>query len=249
MRSPRSSPARPKLLYTVPTFQNPTGRTLPLRAPRGALAAAAERAGLWIVEDDPYGELRYGGEPIAGARVAARRGRARRSRSRRCRRWPPRGCGSAGCARRARCCAPLTIAKQAADLHSSTIDQAAAARWLASATSRRTSPACARAYGARRDALVGGLADALPPGSTPQPARRRHVRVGAAARRLGRRRAAAPRARARRGVRPGAPFFAGPPDRATLRLSFTTHRPTRSPRVWHACGRRGRMTQLPHLDP
>ena len=65
---------RPKLLYTVPTFHNPTGRTLPLER-RAALAQAAARLGLWIVEDDPYGELRYRGEPIAPvASLAGARG-------------------------------------------------------------------------------------------------------------------------------------------------------------------------------
>src|ERR1700729_2211478 len=54
---------RPKLLYTVPTFHNPTGRTLPL-ARRRALAAAVNRTGLWMIEDDPYGELRYDGEAL-----------------------------------------------------------------------------------------------------------------------------------------------------------------------------------------
>ncbi|WP_217131456.1 aminotransferase class I/II-fold pyridoxal phosphate-dependent enzyme, partial [Streptomyces sp. AC558_RSS880] len=54
---------RPKLLYTVPTFQNPTGRTLPA-ARRAAVAEVAARRGLWIVEDDPYGELRYEGERV-----------------------------------------------------------------------------------------------------------------------------------------------------------------------------------------
>ena len=54
---------RPKLLYTVPTFHNPTGRTLPL-ARRRALGAVAKRSGLWLVEDDPYGELRYRGEAL-----------------------------------------------------------------------------------------------------------------------------------------------------------------------------------------
>ncbi len=54
---------RPKLLYTIPTFQNPTGRTLGLER-RRALAALAERSGLWLVEDDPYGELRYRGEAL-----------------------------------------------------------------------------------------------------------------------------------------------------------------------------------------
>ena len=55
---------RAQLLYTVPTLQNPAGRTLPHGAARGARDAAG-RAGLWIVEDDPYRELR----------IAARRSR------------------------------------------------------------------------------------------------------------------------------------------------------------------------------
>jgi DNA-binding transcriptional MocR family regulator len=43
-------------LYVIPTLQNPTTRTMP--APRrAALARAAEDAGLWIVEDDPYSRL------------------------------------------------------------------------------------------------------------------------------------------------------------------------------------------------
>uniref|UniRef100_UPI00117FFD83 aminotransferase-like domain-containing protein n=1 Tax=Streptomyces viridochromogenes TaxID=1938 RepID=UPI00117FFD83 len=54
---------RPKLFYTVPTFQNPTGRTLPADR-RAAVAHVAARRGLWIVEDDPYGELRYEGERV-----------------------------------------------------------------------------------------------------------------------------------------------------------------------------------------
>src|SRR5829696_486292 len=52
-----------RLLYTIPTFQNPTGRTLPLER-REALVAAARRLRFWLLEDDPYGELRYSGSPL-----------------------------------------------------------------------------------------------------------------------------------------------------------------------------------------
>jgi 2-aminoadipate transaminase len=55
---------RPKFLYTVPTFQNPTGVTLTLERRHGLLDLA-ERYNLVIVEDDPYGELRYSGEPVS----------------------------------------------------------------------------------------------------------------------------------------------------------------------------------------
>ncbi|WP_438392124.1 PLP-dependent aminotransferase family protein [Caballeronia sp. DA-9] len=55
--------ARPKLLYTVPTFANPTGATL-TTARREALARLAMRFRFVLVEDDPYGELRFSGEPV-----------------------------------------------------------------------------------------------------------------------------------------------------------------------------------------
>jgi DNA-binding transcriptional MocR family regulator len=53
---------RPKLFYILPTFQNPTGRTLSL-AERKALLELAARYRLVIVEDDPYGSLHYDQQP------------------------------------------------------------------------------------------------------------------------------------------------------------------------------------------
>ncbi|WP_233234509.1 PLP-dependent aminotransferase family protein [Bordetella sp. LUAb4] len=50
-----------RFLYALPNFQNPTGRTLS-RQRRQALIARAAALGLPVVEDDPYGELRYAGE-------------------------------------------------------------------------------------------------------------------------------------------------------------------------------------------
>ncbi len=54
----------PKFLYTVATFQNPTGVTLSAER-RVALLDLAERHHLPIIEDDPYGELRYSGEAVS----------------------------------------------------------------------------------------------------------------------------------------------------------------------------------------
>ncbi|OZI72162.1 PLP-dependent aminotransferase family protein [Bordetella genomosp. 12] len=54
-----------RFLYALPNFQNPTGRTLN-RARREALVARAAEMGLPIIEDDPYGDLRYAGEPQPG---------------------------------------------------------------------------------------------------------------------------------------------------------------------------------------
>ena len=47
-----------KLMYLIPTFQNPTGQTWSLSR-RKAVLSIAERYGLSILEDNPYGELRY----------------------------------------------------------------------------------------------------------------------------------------------------------------------------------------------
>ncbi len=212
-----------RLLYTIPTFHNPTGRTLPLER-RRALAAVAERHGLWLIEDDPYGELRYRGEPLPSlatlpgaddrtlalstlSKVAAPGLRIGWVRT------PP-------ALRRA-----LVIAKQAADLHSSTVDQAAAARWLATVDLDAHLELLRGEYGRRRDALLDGLAGALPPGST-------HNRPDGGMFVWAR----LPDgwdsdALLRRALEhdvafvPGYPFFAGEPDRAALRFSFTTHAP------------------------
>jgi 2-aminoadipate transaminase len=54
---------RLRCLVVIPNFQNPTGLTLPLAA-RQELLEAAEAAGVPVVENDAYGELRYWGEPL-----------------------------------------------------------------------------------------------------------------------------------------------------------------------------------------
>jgi len=50
-------------LYTIPTFQNPSGRTLSVER-RHRLAELARERGLLVLEDDPYGLVRYDGEPV-----------------------------------------------------------------------------------------------------------------------------------------------------------------------------------------
>lgn len=53
---------RPKMLYTIPTYQNPTGKVMSLEDRRELLRLAA-RYRLAIVEDDPYGQLCYDRQP------------------------------------------------------------------------------------------------------------------------------------------------------------------------------------------
>ena len=53
----------PKFVYVIPTFQNPTGKTLPADR-RKRLAELGSEYDVIILEDDPYQELRYSGEPL-----------------------------------------------------------------------------------------------------------------------------------------------------------------------------------------
>lgn len=53
----------PRMLYTIPTFQNPTGVTMPLER-RRRIAELAEKYDFLVAEDDPYRSLRYTGTPL-----------------------------------------------------------------------------------------------------------------------------------------------------------------------------------------
>ncbi|RII22111.1 2-aminoadipate transaminase [Streptomyces sp. YIM 130001] len=211
---------RPKLLYTVPTFQNPTGRTMPVGR-RAAIADVAVRRGLWIVEDDPYGELRFEGERVPW--IAEQEGAAERTVL----------LGSfskvmapglrLGWLRAPeallRACA---VAKQAADLHTPTVNQLAAVRYLADRDLDAHVARVAGAYGERRDVLLDGLPAVLPEGARwVRPAGGMFVWVrlpsgfdaGALLARAVENEVA---------YVPGAPFFAGAPEVGTMRLCFVT---------------------------
>ncbi|NNN38161.1 PLP-dependent aminotransferase family protein, partial [Streptomyces sp. S3(2020)] len=119
---------RPKLFYTVPTFQNPNGRTMSAER-RAGVAEVAGRCGVWIVEDDPYGELRFEGERlpwIASYPGAEDRTVLLGSFSKVMAPGLRLGWLRAPSAVRRAC----VVAKQAADLHTPTVNQLAAARYL-----------------------------------------------------------------------------------------------------------------------
>ncbi len=58
----------PKFIYVLPNFQNPTGTTMPLER-RMKLIELADRYGVPIIEDDPYGQLRYEGDDIPSVEI------------------------------------------------------------------------------------------------------------------------------------------------------------------------------------
>src|SRR5262249_42706607 len=116
--------------------------------------------------------------------------------------------------------ARLVVVKQAADLHTSTVDQAAAAHWLHRADLDAPLARPRAASAERHDALLAGLPAALPPGAShndPDGGMFCWARLpdgvdsGALLQRALDRDVA---------YVPGAAFFAGEPDRATLRLSY-----------------------------
>ncbi|MFF1308945.1 PLP-dependent aminotransferase family protein [Streptomyces sp. NPDC058307] len=214
---------RPKLLYAVPTFQNPTGRTMSAGR-RAAVASVAARCGLWIVEDDPYGELRFEGERVpwiaAHEEVSDRvvlLGSFSKVMAPGLRLGWLRAPGELR-----RACA---VAKQAADLHTPTVNQLAAARYLADRDLDAHVRRVARVYGERRDAMLAGLADALPEGSVwtrPEGGMFLWARLPSSYDTT----ALLPQVVARDvAYVPGAPFYAGEPDRSTLRLCFVTQTP------------------------
>ncbi|MBK0420588.1 PLP-dependent aminotransferase family protein [Leucobacter sp. CSA2] len=57
-----------KLLYTIPNFTNPSGRTLTAER-RASVAEICRAAGITVVEDDPYGLVRFDGEPVPAIRA------------------------------------------------------------------------------------------------------------------------------------------------------------------------------------
>src|SRR6266446_1143980 len=63
LASQRSGKAPIKFIYALPNFQNPTGRSMSLER-RHRLVELASHFGVPIVEDDPYGELRYEGQRL-----------------------------------------------------------------------------------------------------------------------------------------------------------------------------------------
>ncbi|WP_369186168.1 PLP-dependent aminotransferase family protein [Streptomyces sp. R08] len=214
---------RPKLFYTVPTFQNPTGRTLPADR-RAAVAEVAARRGLWIVEDDPYGELRFEGARLPW--IAAQAGAADRT--------VLLGSFSKVMAPGLRLGwlrAPTdllracVVAKQAADLHTPTVNQLAAARYLADNDLDAHVARVAAVYRDRRDAMLAGLPDSLPEGSSwerPEGGMFLWARLPES---YDTTELLARVVRQDVAYVPGAPFYAGEPDRSTMRLCFVTQTP------------------------
>ena len=153
---------RPRFLVVTSNFQNPTGATLPAAA-RSVLLDAARAAGVPVIENDAYGELRYFGAPLPSLKQLDESGGAVLLRSFSKVSFPGLRVGWA--------VGPkplidrLRLAKEAADLHT---DQLSQAVLLEFAESGRLEAHRARVLGAgaeRLAATLDALSDSLPTGA------------------------------------------------------------------------------------
>lgn len=208
-----------RFLYALPNFQNPTGRTMD-EARRVALSARAAACGVPILEDNPYGELWFDAPPPAP--LTARN---------------PEGCIYMGSfskvlapgLRLGFVVAPpelhrrLTMAKQAADLHSPSFNQRVVAEVMKDGFLDRHVPTIRALYKRQRDAMLAALQREMGglgvEWNTPVGGMFLWLRLPAGMDAT----ALLPRA-VEKGVAfvPGLPFYAGAGDARALRLSFVT---------------------------
>jgi len=158
-----------RLIYLVPDFANPTGRTMTLEEREAALDLA-RRTGAILVEDAAYTDLRYEGEriPAIAALDIAASGSVEAAHTLYCGTFSKTlspglrvgwVCGPAALIRR------LTLIKQAADLHTATINQQVLYRIAEDGFDLAVDRARA-AYAARRDAMLAALRKHAPSGVT-----------------------------------------------------------------------------------
>ena len=217
---PRLAPGC-RYFYVLPNFQNPTGRLIP-EARRVELIAAAQRARLPLLEDNPYGDLWYDAPPPAP--LAAR--------------WPEgviyMGSFSKILAPGLRLgyvvaprelCPKLLQAKQAADLHTPSFNQRLVYEVIRDGFLDQHTPTIRARYRLQRDAMQAALLAQMPEGtqwSAPQGGMFFWLRLPEGVDAL----ALLPLA-VREGIAfvPGSAFYAHAADPRTLRLSFVTLSP------------------------
>jgi 2-aminoadipate transaminase len=153
----------PAFLYTVPTFQNPSGGTMALERRRELLACSRDR-GLPLVEDDPYSELRYDGSPVPALRAlpggedVLHLGTFSKIIS------PGLRLGWVVAPRPVR--ERLVLAKQGVDLHASEVVQRAVVRFCRDHDLDAHVRTLCGAYRQRRDAMLAALDELMPAGAT-----------------------------------------------------------------------------------
>ncbi len=153
---------RAKFLYTVPAYQNPAGVTLTSQR-RDEILAVCERAGLLVVEDDPYGLLGFDSDPIPALRARSRDGVIYVSTFSKT--FAPGlrvGWILAPHAVREK----LVIASEAQILCPSAFAQAAVSAYLETMPWKEQLKTFRETYRERRDVALGALSEMMPEGTT-----------------------------------------------------------------------------------
>jgi 2-aminoadipate transaminase len=219
---------KPKFVYLIPTFGNPSGAMLSLERRKKVLELAVKYQTL-IVEDDPYGDLYFNEAPppsilslskdVPGSReLIAHCGSMSKVLS--------PGLRVGWMIGPAELLAKATMCKQFSDAHTSTFAQATAAQYLKAGRMPATLARVRKVYGERAVAMGAALKRELGDAvefSQPQGGLFFWARLTGAG---GKTKDAGEFAKKaiEQGVAfvPGAPFYAGNPDMATFRLSFAT---------------------------
>jgi len=147
-----------KFIYLVPTFQNPTGRTIPLER-RREIAVIITRYNALLVEDDPYGSLRYRGRDIPPIKTLAPENVVYISTLSKV--FAP-GLRIGFCHAPAQIRKWLVIVKQGIDLHTSTFNQALAAEYIAGGFLEKHLSKIIDLYRPRQEAMLSALDDYFP---------------------------------------------------------------------------------------
>lgn len=151
----------PKLIYTIPNFQNPTGVTMSAER-RIALYEIAARHGVLVIEDDPYGKLRYAGVDIPPIKSLDQEGIVLYVSTVSKTVTPGLRVGWIVAAEPA--LRKLVVAKQATDLHTSNLDQRIVDRYLADFDNAAHVQRIRDAYSARYTVMNDCLSQSMPEG-------------------------------------------------------------------------------------
>lgn len=142
-----------KLVYLVPTFQNPTGRTITL-ARRRAIAEIIQRRSALLIEDDPYSPLRYCGEHLPPIKTLVPDNVVYISTLSKV--FAP-GLRLGFCVAPALISRWMVLAKQGVDLHTSTFNQALAAEYIAGGYLDKHLPTIVALYRPKQAAMLNAL--------------------------------------------------------------------------------------------
>lgn len=153
---------QPKMLYVIPNFQNPTGTTLAADRREKVVSLCAAH-GVVILEDDPYGELRFRGEFVPS--LAAHAEDATVLQLGTFSKTLAPGMRIGWINGPVELVKKLTILKQAADLHTGTLSQRVVARLLETFDFEAHLATLRRVYGERRDTMIQALERHMPKGA------------------------------------------------------------------------------------